>query len=300
MALAVYDRVRETTAVVGTNDAVLLGAVTGFQSFAVVGTTNTCYYTIADQSGNWEVGLGTYNSVGPTMERTTVLSSSAGGAKVSFPAGTKDIFLTYPAEVAVISSNNPSTAGYVLTSNGAGVAPSWQINAGGDVTGPASSTDTAVALFDGNTGKLIKNSGVTIDGSNNVSGVAQLNATTVDLTNLEVTNIKAKDGTASITLADSTGVATLSANPIFNAATANGVVYANGSKVLTTGSALTFDAFTLASPTLKSSNGIFTNANTITANQTIAATDNAGSYGPMSINSGVVVTVSSGAVWTII
>jgi hypothetical protein len=36
------------------------------------------------------------------------------------------------------------------------------------------------------------------------------NVTTLDLTNIEVTNIKAKDGTASITLADSTGIATFS------------------------------------------------------------------------------------------
>jgi hypothetical protein len=70
---------------------------------------------------------------------------------------------------------------------------------------------------------------------------ASVSATTLDLTNLEVTNIKAKDGTASMTLADSTGVATFSANPIINAGTANGVPYLNGSKVLTTGSALTFD-----------------------------------------------------------
>ena len=82
--------------------------------------------------------------------------------------------------------------------------------------------------------------------------------------------------------------------------TANGVAYLNGSKVLTTGSALTFDGELLSAPRVSSKQGIFTNANTITANQTIAATDNAGSYGPMSINSGVVVTVSSGAVWTII
>jgi len=82
--------------------------------------------------------------------------------------------------------------------------------------------------------------------------------------------------------------------------TANGVAYLNGSKVLTTGSALTFDGESLSAPRVSSKQGIFTNANTITANQIIVATDNAGSYGPMSINSGVVVTVSSGAVWTII
>lgn len=74
---------------------------------------------------------------------------------------------------------------------------------------------------------------------------ASVSATTLDLTNLEVTNIKAKDGTASITLADSTGQATFSANPVLNAGTANGVPYLNASKVLTTGSALTFDGTNL-------------------------------------------------------
>jgi trimeric autotransporter adhesin len=78
------------------------------------------------------------------------------------------------------------------------------------VVGPASATDNAVPKFDGTTGQIIQGSGVTIDDSNNVSGVAQLNATTADLTNLEVTNIKAKDGTASATITDSTGAFTIS------------------------------------------------------------------------------------------
>lgn len=38
----------------------------------------------------------------------------------------------------------------------------------GDVTGPASSTDNAVARFDATTGKLIQNSGITIDDTNNM------------------------------------------------------------------------------------------------------------------------------------
>jgi len=45
---------------------------------------------------------------------------------------------------------------------------------GGDVVGPASSTDNAIARFDLATGKLIQNSGVIIDDSNNVSGLASL------------------------------------------------------------------------------------------------------------------------------
>ena len=62
------------------------------------------------------------------------------------------------------------TAGQVLTSAGAGV-PIWTTNAGGDVTGPASSTDNAVARFDGTTGKLIQNSVTTIDDTGNASGI---------------------------------------------------------------------------------------------------------------------------------
>lgn len=71
-----------------------------------------------------------------------------------------------------------------------------------------------------------------------------VNLTTLDLTNLEVTNIKAKDGTASITLADSTGVASFTANPVLSGGTANGVLYLNGSKSATSGSALTFNGTT--------------------------------------------------------
>jgi hypothetical protein len=46
----------------------------------------------------------------------------------------------------------------------------------------------------------------------NVNGTitGDINATTIDTTNLEVTNIKAKDGTAAITIADSTGVVSVS------------------------------------------------------------------------------------------
>ncbi|MCR4325182.1 MAG: hypothetical protein NUV69_05890, partial [Candidatus Curtissbacteria bacterium] len=46
--------------------------------------------------------------------------------------------------------------------------------ASGDVVGPASATDNAIARFDSTTGKLIKNSGVIIDDSNNITGVGNL------------------------------------------------------------------------------------------------------------------------------
>jgi hypothetical protein len=102
MALVLNDRVRETTSVVGTGAVTLLGYVTSYQAFSVIGDGNTCYYTISDQIGaNWEVGIGTYTSSGNTLARTKVLSSSNADALVSFTTGTKDVFITYPAETAV-------------------------------------------------------------------------------------------------------------------------------------------------------------------------------------------------------
>jgi hypothetical protein len=132
MALVLKDRVRETTAVTGTSSATLLGAVTGFQSFSVIGDGNTCYYTIADQSGpNFEVGIGTYSSAGPTLARTTILDSSNGGAIVPFPAGIKDVFVTYPAEKSVNldASDNVSPLGTVAS--GTWQATSIKTNYGG-------------------------------------------------------------------------------------------------------------------------------------------------------------------------
>jgi len=105
MALVLADRVRDTTTTVGTGTVTLSGtAPTGYQSFAAVGNANTTYYTIALGS-EWEVGIGTYTSSGTTLSRTTVLESSNAGALVPFSAGTKDVFVTYPAERAVVTDS---------------------------------------------------------------------------------------------------------------------------------------------------------------------------------------------------
>lgn len=102
MAFVVKDRVKETTTTTGTGTITLAGAATGFQSFSAIGNGNTTYYTIAGQTGSeWEVGIGTYTSAGTTLSRDTVLSSSNSGNKVNFSAGTKDVFVTYPASPMV-------------------------------------------------------------------------------------------------------------------------------------------------------------------------------------------------------
>jgi len=117
MALVVADRVKETTTTVGTGPVTLAGLVTGFQSFAVVGNNNTTYYTIAGQtSSEWEVGIGTYTTSGPTLTRTTVLANSSATqpSALSFSAGTKDVFVTYPAGFSAYS-DKPNDGSYFLS-----------------------------------------------------------------------------------------------------------------------------------------------------------------------------------------
>jgi hypothetical protein len=102
MALVLKDRVKETSTTTGTGTLTLLGASTGYQAFSAIGDGNTCYYAIsALGSADWEVGLGTYTASGTTLSRDTILSSSAAGAAVDFPAGVKDVYVVYPAEKAV-------------------------------------------------------------------------------------------------------------------------------------------------------------------------------------------------------
>ena len=96
MALVLADRVQETTTTTGTGTVTLAGAVTGYQTFAAVGDGNSTYYTIAGGT-EWEVGIGTYTSSGTTLSRTTVISSSNSGSLVTFSAGSKNVFVTYPA-----------------------------------------------------------------------------------------------------------------------------------------------------------------------------------------------------------
>jgi len=95
MALVVKDRVQETTTTTGTGTITLAGAVNGFQSFSAIGNANTTYYAIVGGT-QWEVGLGTYTSSGTTLSRDTVLASST-GSKLDLAAGTKNVFVTYPA-----------------------------------------------------------------------------------------------------------------------------------------------------------------------------------------------------------
>jgi hypothetical protein len=99
------------------------------------------------------------------------------------------------------------TSGQVLSTNGTGTL-SWTSAGGGgtgDVVGPASATDNAIARFDLTTGKLIQNSVVIVDDAGTITGVAALAATTASITS-------ANAGTAVITTGTVTNLTSTSAS----------------------------------------------------------------------------------------
>ena len=123
MAHQVADRIQQTGTANTTVSFTLSATTAGYQAFSSAITTgNTTYYS-ANDGTNWEVGVGTLTN-STTLTRTTILSSNNSGSAVTF-SGAVTVFCDYPAGVAVYSSNNPGTAGQVLTSNGTGTVPSW-------------------------------------------------------------------------------------------------------------------------------------------------------------------------------
>jgi hypothetical protein len=155
MALALNDRVQQQGTANTTVSFTLTTSVTGFQSFAVIGNGNTTYYGATDASGNWEVGVGTYSTTGPTLTRTTILASSNSGSAVTF-SGTVNVFVTYPSEKSVNldGSNNVSALGTV--SSGTWQGSTIAVTYGG--TGVTSSSGaSSVVIRDANSNIVTNN-----------------------------------------------------------------------------------------------------------------------------------------------
>jgi hypothetical protein len=122
----------------------------------------------------------------PTLNQNTtgqagsVANALTAGTGISYSAGT-----TYDGSAA-ITINNSAPDQIVSLTGGTGIStsgtyPNFTItntspSLGGDVVGPSSATDNAVARYDTTTGKLIQNSLVLIGDTGNVTGVNALTA----------------------------------------------------------------------------------------------------------------------------
>lgn len=179
MALVLANRVRETTTTTGTGTITLAGAVTGYQSFAAIGNSNTTYYTISGQgTSQWEVGIGTYTASGTTLSRDTVLASSNSGSLVSFSAGTKDVFVTYPSNKSVYldASGNASSLGTPAAFTATNVT-GLPVSTG--ISGLGTGVATALGVNTGSAGAFVVNGGALGTPSSgtvtNLTGTASIN-----------------------------------------------------------------------------------------------------------------------------
>jgi hypothetical protein len=108
-------------------------------------------------------------SVGATTPSTVVATqvdiTAQGDLRLQDTTGGQYVALQAPGTVATSYTLtlpvDDGTSGQALITDGSGVL-SWSSAASGDVYGPASATDNAVARYDGTTGKIIQNSSVTI------------------------------------------------------------------------------------------------------------------------------------------
>ena len=327
MALVVNDRVKETTTTTGTGTVTLGGAVSGFDTFAAgIGNSNTTYYCI-QLGAEFEVGLGTLAGDSSTLARTTVISSSNSDNAVNFSAGAKNVFCTLPASKATVldASGNLALAGNIDVDGTSNL----------DVVDIDGAVDMASTLqVDGvltTTATQVATGGIT-SGSNIVSdtdSTDDLGTTSVRWANLFVDGITATDqitatgftGTLDGILGSGAAAAATTTTLASSTITASGIVTANA-KLDLNGTELILDADADTSITADtddridfriggadkmemnatafSGGAIYENADDITANYSITAGKNAMSVGPITIASGVTVTVPSGQRWVIL
>jgi hypothetical protein len=107
-----------------------------------------------------------------------VVSSGGTTPAISLAANYGDTLNPYAAKTATYVLAGPTTGAAAAPTFRALVATDIPVLSYGDVFGPASATDNAVARFDTTTGKLIQNSVVTISDTGATTGVTTLAAST--------------------------------------------------------------------------------------------------------------------------
>ena len=96
MAYVLEDRVKETTTSTGTGNLSLAGAASGFRAFSEIMANNDTCDVCIEVGAEWEICEGTWQT-GGILVRGAVIASSNAGAAVNFSAGSKNVFMTFPA-----------------------------------------------------------------------------------------------------------------------------------------------------------------------------------------------------------
>jgi hypothetical protein len=164
------------------------------------------------------------------------------------------------------------------------------------VTGTVAVTGALTATLNStfsSTGALTISKGTTGERPSAVSGMLRFNTTTTEFEGYNGTTWASVGGAA---LSNDTSTAT-NVYPLFANATSGtaSTLYTSNAKLLYKPSTGEFQA-----PEMVANNGLFVNSATVATDYTIPVGSNAMSAGPVTVNSGITVTVSSGSVWTVI
>lgn len=252
MALVVADRVKETSTTAGTGAFTLDGAVAGYQAFSVIGNGNTTYYAIVGQTGTeWEVGLGTYTSAGTSLSRDTILSSSNSNALVPFSAGTKDVFVTYPAGRSVYQDS----AGLVALS---GTIQATTFQGGSASITNANINSSVISIL---TATTISGGSASITNASIASGtITNFLATTISGGSASITTASVGSGTITNLLATtfSGGSASITTASIASGTITNSraTTFSGGSASITTLSGTSLNFSNVSSCTLDGTNPV--------------------------------------------
>jgi len=140
------------------------------------------------------------------------------------------------------------------------------LNGPADVAGPASSTDEAVARFDGTTGKVIQNSAVTIDMSGNLVTAAKITAATAKVGTISGV-VKAASGDLSAGPVDLASADVSGVVPVGNGGTNSATALNNNRVVVSAGGAL------VESAAITASRAVVTDSNGLPVAATTTATE---------------------------
>jgi hypothetical protein len=143
------------TTLISSNTGSFINFVAGVKNVFVTQPASKSIYK--DENGNAiPLGSASATQLDITAQGNLRLQDTTGGEYVAIQAPA-----TLASSYTLTMPVDDGTTGQALVTDGSGVL-SWSSAASGDVYGPASSTDNAVARYDGTTGKIIQNSAVTI------------------------------------------------------------------------------------------------------------------------------------------
>ena len=303
-------------------------SITGDLAYTSPSFDGSANVTAAGTLATVNANVGSFTNASITVNgKGLITAASSGTAPVTSVTGTSPVVSSGGATPAISlasgygDTQNPyasKTANYFLAApNGLAGVPTFRAIVAADIptlnqntTGTASNVTGTVAIANGGTGQTTKTAAYdalspnttkgdieVFNGTNNVRQAVGPNGYVLQADSTTATGVKwAATATNTIGITNDTSTST-NVYPTFAAATSGSVstIYTGDAKLLykpSTGE--------LTSTAVAASNGIFVNSLTIATSYTVASGYSGMSAGPVTISSGVTVTVSSGSRWVVV